>query len=51
MGSMRLLVDAAGHKANLKQYQAISGNWQFVSAVKINGKPRATLISIGDRKT
>lgn len=29
-----------GHKANLKQYRAVNGKWQFVPVARVNGKPR-----------
>jgi hypothetical protein len=35
-----------GHKANLKQYRAINGKWQFVPVVKADGKPKPQLVLI-----
>jgi hypothetical protein len=34
------------YKANLKQYRAVNGKWQFVPKVKVNGKPRPELVLI-----
>jgi hypothetical protein len=36
----------AGRKANLKQYRAVNGKWQFVPVVRVNGKPRPDLVLI-----
>ena len=40
---------SAGRKANLKQYRAVNGKWQFVPVVKVNGKPRPQLVLIGGK--
>ena len=37
---------SAGRKANLKQYRAVNGKWQFVPVVKIDGKPKPQLVLI-----
>jgi hypothetical protein len=37
---------AAGRKANLKQYRAVNGKWQFVPVVRVNGRPRPELVLI-----
>jgi hypothetical protein len=34
---------AAGRKANLKQYRAVNGKWQFVPVVRANRGPRPEL--------
>lgn len=36
----------ASRKANLKQYRAVIGKWQFVPVVRVNGKPRPDLVLI-----
>ena len=36
----------AGGNANLKQYRAVNGKWQFVPVVKRNGKPKPELALI-----
>lgn len=38
--------NAAGRKANLKQYRAVNGKWQFVPVVRVNGRPRPELVLI-----
>ncbi len=37
---------SAGRKANLKQYRAVNGKWQFVPVVKIDSKPKPQLVVI-----
>ena len=37
---------SASRKANLKQYRAVNGKWQFVPVVKIDGKPKPQLVLI-----
>ena len=38
-----------GRKANLKQYRAVNGKWQFVPVVRVNGEPRPDLVLIGGK--
>jgi hypothetical protein len=35
-----------GRKANLKQYRAVNGKWQFVPVVRVNGKPLPEFVPI-----
>jgi hypothetical protein len=44
----RIVMDSksASRKANLKQYRAVNGKWQFVPVVKIDGKPKPQLVLI-----
>jgi hypothetical protein len=37
---------SAGLKANLKQYRAVNGKWQFVPVVKLKGSPIQILSSL-----
>jgi hypothetical protein len=37
---------AAGRKANLKQYRAVNGKWQFVPVVRMDGRPRPDRVLI-----
>lgn len=40
---------SACRKANLKQYRAVNGKWQFVPVVKSDGKPKPQLVPIGGK--
>jgi hypothetical protein len=35
-----------GRKANLKQYRPVAGKWQFVTVVKVDGRPKPQLVLI-----
>src|ERR1019366_7370326 len=37
---------AAGRKANLRQSRPVNGKWQFVTVVRVNGRPRPELVLI-----